>query len=169
MEKFSLLSFIIQFCPICNCHIRGPKIANLPVSSRSWNWGFPWDNREEILGVLHTIIGAPAGSVELPRSMCVLPRSSVSRHSASLEPHLLFENTNVYKRVPCLLQPEWWTRQKIAYWYAAWNLSDYSVQVAFRFTTVRLRCCFSGAYLFHTKVSLFFLMRKAEITRILFP
>lgn len=173
MEKFSLLSFIIQFCPVCKCHIRRTKLANLHFSSScSWNWGFPWDNGEEILGVLHAIIDAPAGSVRLPWSMdcrCVLPCSSVSCHPASLELRLLFENMNMYKTVPCLVQLEWWTKQKIAYEYTAQNIFALSVQVAFYFTMVGLLCCISGAYLFHTKVSVFFLMRKAEITRILFP
>lgn len=93
MEKISLLCFILQFYPLCNCHIRKTELANLHVSSSwSWNWGFPWDNEEEILGVLYTAIDAPAKSAVLPCSnnfMSVPSCSSVSCHPATLEPHLL--------------------------------------------------------------------------------
>jgi len=47
-------------------------------------------------------------------------------------------------------------------------LSDSSVEIAFHFTVVGLVYCISGAYLLHAEVSVFFLMRKAEKTRILF-
>lgn len=126
----------------------------------------------KILRVLHAIIDAPAASVRLPWSMdcmCVPPCSSVSCHPASLELRLLSENMNMYKTVPCLVQLEWWTKQKIAYGCTAQNLFALSVQVAFHFTMVGLLYCISGAYLFPTKVSVFFLTRKAEITRTPFP
>lgn len=95
METISLLSFIIRFCSLCKCHIRKTKLAKLSVSSSwSWNWGFPWDGGEEILGVPHTAIDAPAKSAVLPFSincMSVPPCISVSCHTASLEPHLYFK------------------------------------------------------------------------------
>jgi len=78
------------------------------------------------LEVLPTIVDAPTGSVRLPWSMdCVfvLPCSSASCHQASLGPLLLFENMDMYKTVPCLLQLERWTKQNIANVYTAQNLS----------------------------------------------
>lgn len=135
MEKISLLSFIIQFCPLCNCHIRKTELANLHVSSSwSWNWGFPWDNEEEILGVLYTAIDAPAKSAVLPCSnnfMSVPSCSSVSCHPATLEPHLLLNVCINQFCVWCSLSPECWAEQKIAYGYRACHLSDLSAPVAF--------------------------------------
>lgn len=118
MKNLSLFCFIVQFCPICNCHVRQTKLANRRVfSSWSWNWGFLWDNGEEILGALHAITDAPAGLLGLPCSMVC--------HHAALLP------APVQKQSP--LWCSWSGGQtKDCIWvHAAQSVSDLSVQVTF--------------------------------------
>lgn len=99
-----------------------------------------------------------------PWTVCVCCHAALFYTTQPLwKPYFLFDNMD--ETVPHLLQLYWWPKQKISTQQRIQLIYLYKLH----FTIVSLIYCISRSYLFHTKVSIFLLMRKNKINRILFP